>query len=87
VIIDHGRVIASGTMAELVDQTIGRHRDVTLFLDNAERRTARMENVALELPALLQRITDEGGAVDDVEVRGPSLQSVFIHLTGRDLRE
>jgi hypothetical protein len=25
--------------------------------------------------------------VDDVEVRGPSLQSVFIHLTGRELRE
>jgi ABC-2 type transport system ATP-binding protein len=87
VIIDHGRVIASGTMSELVDQTIGRHREVTLFLDNAERRTARMENVALELPPLLQRITAEGRAVDDVEVRGPSLQSVFIHLTGRDLRE
>jgi ABC-2 type transport system ATP-binding protein len=87
VIIDHGRVIASGTMSELVDQTIGRHREVTLFLDNAERRTARMENVALELPPLLQRITAEGRAVDDVEVRGPSLQSVFIHLTGRELRE
>jgi ABC-2 type transport system ATP-binding protein len=87
VIIDHGRVIASGTMSELVEQTIGRHREVTLFLDNAERRTARMENVALELPPLLQHITAEGRAVDDVEVRGPSLQSVFIHLTGRELRE
>jgi ABC-2 type transport system ATP-binding protein len=87
VIIDHGRVIASGTMSELVDQTIGRHREVTLFLDNSERRTARMQNVALELPPLLQRITAEGRAVDDVEVRGPSLQSVFIHLTGRELRE
>jgi ABC-2 type transport system ATP-binding protein len=87
VIIDHGRVIASGTMSELVDQTIGRHRQVTLFLDNAEQRTARMENVALELPPLLQQITAEGRAVDDVDVRGPSLQSVFIHLTGRELRE
>jgi ABC-2 type transport system ATP-binding protein len=87
VIIDHGRVIASGTMSELVDQTIGRHREVTLSLDNAERRTARMGNVALELPPLLERIIAEGRTVDDVEVRGPSLQSVFIHLTGRDLRE
>src|SRR6186997_2641768 len=33
VIIDHGRVIAAGTLAELVDQTIGRHRLVTLRLD------------------------------------------------------
>ena len=32
VIIDHGRVIASGTLAELVDQTVGRHRIVTLRL-------------------------------------------------------
>jgi ABC-2 type transport system ATP-binding protein len=87
VIIDHGRVIASGTISELVDQTIGRHRQVTLFLDNAEQRTARMENVARELPPLLQRIAEEGRSVNDVDVRGPSLQSVFIHLTGRELRE
>ena len=24
---------------------------------------------------------------EDVDVRGPSLQAVFIHLTGRELRE
>jgi len=35
----------------------------------------------------LQRIRAAGGAVDDVEVHGPSLQAVFIHLTGRELRE
>ena len=33
VIIDHGKVIAAGTLAELVDQTVGRHRLVTLRLD------------------------------------------------------
>ena len=33
VIIDHGRVIASGTLPELVDQTVGRHRLVTLRLN------------------------------------------------------
>ena len=33
VIIDHGRVIASGTLPELVDRTVGRHRLVTLRLD------------------------------------------------------
>src|SRR5919109_1003350 len=30
VIIDYGRVIASGTLSELVDETVGRHRLVTL---------------------------------------------------------
>ncbi len=33
VIIDHGKVIASGTMPELVDLTVGRHRLVTLRMD------------------------------------------------------
>ena len=109
VILDHGKVIAAGTMAELVEQTVGRFRLVTLRLDspldmadtlrNAEPKNgsgtaeegrvlkARMQDVAAELPPLLDQIRAAGRTVDDVEVRGPSLQSVFIHLTGRELRE
>ncbi|MEP6917206.1 MAG: ABC transporter ATP-binding protein [Acidobacteriota bacterium] len=111
VIIDHGKVIAAGTMSELVEQTVGRFRLVTLRLDaplepELERALvgasavdlagepaapgvvkARMRDVALELPPLLDRIRQAGRSVEDVEVRGPSLQAVFIHLTGRELRE
>lgn len=101
VIIDHGRVIASGTLAELVEATVGRHRLVTLHIDGPLNGTdaaavdpsdprvlrTRMRDVAVELPPLLERIHAAGRTVDDVEVRGPSLQSVFIHLTGRELRE
>jgi len=109
VIIDHGRVIAAGTLGELVDKTVGRYRLVTLRLDAAAgsgaaeiirgARTiesdpadarvlrARMRDVAIELPPLLERVRQAGRSVDDVEVKGPSLQSVFIHLTGRELRE
>jgi ABC-2 type transport system ATP-binding protein len=105
VIIDHGRVIASGTLPELVAQTVGRYRLVTLRLDApldgapggtagvevdaAEPRIvrARMTDVAAELPPLLERIHAANRTVEDVDVRGPSLQAVFIHLTGRELRE
>jgi ABC-2 type transport system ATP-binding protein len=110
VILDRGKVIASGTMSELVEQTVGRYRLVTLRLDapldletaralvadsdgadgdaeDARVVKARMRDVAAELPPLLERIGLAGRSVDDVEVRGPSLQSVFIHLTGRELRE
>jgi len=108
VILDHGKVIASGTMSELVEQTVGRYRLVTLRLDaplegeiartlagdatdgdDGDHRVvrARMKDVAAELPPLLERIRLAGRSVDDVDVRGPSLQSVFIHLTGRELRE
>ena len=107
VIIDHGRVIAQGTLAELVDQTVGRHRMVTLRLDaplpagqtlvrepdtivdasDATRLRTRLFDVASELPVLLDRVRRTGRSVEDVDVRGPSLQAVFIHLTGRELRE
>ncbi len=46
-----------------------------------------MNDVASELPLLLDRVRQAGRAVEDVDVRGPSLQAVFIHLTGRELRE
>jgi ABC-2 type transport system ATP-binding protein len=102
VIIDHGKAIAAGTMSELVDRTVGRHRLVTLRVDGAVATVppgvdvsaedprvlrAKVNNVARELPALLAAISAQGREVEDVEVRGPSLQSVFIHLTGRELRE
>ena len=51
------------------------------------RLRARLTDVAAELPPLLERVRAAGRAVEDVDVRGPSLQAVFIHLTGRELRE
>jgi ABC-2 type transport system ATP-binding protein len=87
VIIDHGRVIAAGTLPELVDRTVGKDRLVTLRLSDGTVETARMRDVASELPPLLEGVRTSGRLVEDVEVRGPSLQSVFIHLTGRELRE
>jgi ABC-2 type transport system ATP-binding protein len=108
VIIDHGKVIASGTLSELVDLTVGRHRLVTLRMDQpldiapagATRDVAieidavdprvvraRLKDVGVELPPLLDRLRQAGRAVEDLDVRAPSLQAVFIHLTGRELRE
>jgi ABC-2 type transport system ATP-binding protein len=102
VIIDHGKVIAAGTLPELVDRTVGRHRIVTLRVDapiatplagveaaadDPRLLRTRMTDVARELPPLLTAVAAEGREVEDVDVRGPSLQAVFIHLTGRELRE
>ena len=39
------------------------------------------------LPAVLPRLLDSELAVDDVSIQKPSLQSVFIRLTGRALRD
>jgi|SRR5689334_15051010 ABC-2 type transport system ATP-binding protein len=102
VIIDHGRAIAAGTLPELVDRTVGRHRLVTLRVstpitnapngievapDDARLLRARVSDVAQDLPALLTAVGAQGTEIEDVDVRGPSLQAVYIHLTGRELRE
>ena len=101
VVIDHGSAIATGTLNELVEQTVGVRRRVTLVLDRApvaallgfesvnggSTLVTQVRDVATELPPLLGVVREAGCKVLDVEVRSPSLHAVFIHLTGRDLRE
>jgi ABC-2 type transport system ATP-binding protein len=101
VIIDHGKVIAEGSLDQLIERTIGRGRLVTLFLDRpasqqeigiactvqGEKVSCSVNDVAAELPAILERVSASNRRVRDVQLTTPSLQSVFIHLTGRELRE
>jgi ABC-2 type transport system ATP-binding protein len=101
VIIDHGKTIAAGTFHELVEQTVGTGRQVTLTLDRpppqpldgltaeSQGRAVRLQvaDVAAELPSLLERVRAAGCRVEDVGVLSPTLQLVFLHLTGRELRE
>jgi hypothetical protein len=46
-----------------------------------------IDDVAEDLPGLLRRVATAGARVLDVEIEAPSLQAVFLHLTGRELRE
>jgi ABC-2 type transport system ATP-binding protein len=101
IIIDRGKTIAAGTFHELVEQTIGPRRQVTLTLDRplpqpldglaaeVQGQTVRLQavDVAAELPPLLERVRAAGCHVEDVAVQSPTLQRVFLHLTGRELRE
>jgi len=101
VIVDRGRVIAAGTLGELVRDTVGGGRVVTVKLDRAPAAPIEglasegdgtiwrgpVHDVDVDLAAVLRRIAAAGRSVVDLEVRQPSLQSVFLHLTGRELRE
>jgi ABC-2 type transport system ATP-binding protein len=101
VIIDRGRIVAEGTPGELVERTLGRGQEVVVTLDrplaaearpagvDAHGRTLRagIDDLAVGLPALLGRLHDAGYGVDDVRVVRPDLHAVFLHLTGRELRE
>jgi ABC-2 type transport system ATP-binding protein len=103
VVIDRGRIIANGAFDELVRQTIGARRRVVLTLESAvdanvfdrfpemmiEGATVQchVEHVGRDLAALLSRAASVGAGVVDVQIESPTLQSVFIHLTGRELRD
>ena len=101
VIVDHGRTIASGQVPDLIRTTVGTGSQVRLRLDRAavgpipnvplheDRRTveARLEEVARDLPRLLNHLQAHGYGVEDLQVKPPTLQAVFLHLTGRDLRD
>jgi ABC-2 type transport system ATP-binding protein len=101
VIVDHGRVVADGTIESLIENTIGSRRQVAiqtsgmlvaappgLEWDSLRHRfTCYVGNIAEELPRILDRIQRVGGVVTDLEVHQPNLHHVFLHLTGRELRE
>ena len=49
--------------------------------------SARMDNVAKNLPRLLHQMREQGAIIKDVEVQSPSLHDVFLDLTGEQLRD
>jgi ABC-2 type transport system ATP-binding protein len=97
-IIDHGKIIALGSPAEL-KQTMGGYK-VVLRVKNPPLERIRslpyvtevkdvdgtveiaMKEAHLHLPDLLSNVPD----VECVETRVPTLNDVFIKLTGRDIR-
>ena len=101
VIVDHGQVIAEGELSELIANTTGTQRLVTMDISGLmvaapvgirwdqerNRYLASVDDVAEELPKILDRIQSVGGLVKDLEVHQPNLHDVFLYLTGKELRE
>ncbi|MBE2319785.1 ATP-binding cassette domain-containing protein [Solirubrobacter sp. CPCC 204708] len=104
-VIDRGRVIASGTPAELKARVGGSQIDVvvaaesdlsvaasavgfacgcTPSVDTAVRRvTAPAVEPVAALGAVLRGLEDVGVTAEDVALRRPTLDEVFLQLTGR----
>lgn len=79
-IVDHGRLLDSGTVAELIARH-GGNATVTVERDGAEHRVATADPVA---EVARQFAT---GGVTGVRIDRADLESVFLALTGRSLRE
>ncbi len=102
-IVDHGKIIAQGTHAELVQAAFGSRSQVQARFAGADERVATwvaerggqvLGGAALftvehptEIAALLEASAKAGFELVDVSLRRPNLESVFLHLTGRELRD
>jgi ABC-2 type transport system ATP-binding protein len=102
-IVDHGKIIAHGTHAELVQSVFGSRSQVVIRFDGSDDRAAAWvterggqavngaAQFTLQHPAeiggLLEAAGKAGFELVDVLLRRPNLESVFLHLTGRELRD
>ena len=100
VVMDHGRVVATGQLESLIRDTVGSHARVALELDRqpqielgpeleilSKRITGRLSDPVRDLPRVLAAIDSAGCRGVRLEVRRPGLAEVFVALTGRELRE
>jgi ABC-2 type transport system ATP-binding protein len=102
-IVDHGRTIAAGTREELVRGAFGGRSEVLARFERMDGRAeawtrergGRFDGGAAhfavdhptDIAGLLDAAARAGHELVDVTLRKPNLESVFLHLTGRELRE
>jgi ABC-2 type transport system ATP-binding protein len=102
-IIDHGRIIALGSSDELVKSAFAQRSQVLARFAGdpeaisawVERHTGRLIDGVAEftiedstlITGLLVDAASAGLELVDVTLRRPNLESVFLHLTGRELRD
>ena len=105
VIIDHGRVIASGTPDDLKGQAgrdvieirprSGDHLTAVAEIlqtvaaeaprtdPDGQRESASVDGCADELATVVRLLDERGVSVDDIGLRRPTLDEVFLALTGK----
>ncbi len=106
-VIDHGRIIAQGTLGEL--RAMLGERDILRLSGTFQPEAARTaferldgievvqadENLLIilladasrRLPAIFSALASSGAEVRGTTLTQPSLESLFIKLTGKELRE
>lgn len=105
-IMDQGKILATGTLAELIK--IVEEKDIVLIsgnfnADQGQKILTPFKDASIlslkdgkivlsleasrKIPLLLEEFFKEGISIDDVSIKKPNLESVFLKLTGKELRE
>ena len=106
-IIDHGHLIAQGTLGELrklhgerdllrlsgvfdparLAEGLRGLSDIEIVLSTPEQLTLAMANASQRLPSVFAALHECGADVRETTLKQPNLESLFIKLTGKELRE
>jgi len=111
-IIDHGKLIAAGTVEGLKAQLSARDvlqlngdfpdtgitelistlsergmHDLELISQDDGVLTLTLSSASQHLPEIFAAITKMGGSVSETSLRSPNLETLFLLLTGKELRE
>ena len=107
-IIDHGKIIAQGSVSELQAKLGARDvlqlngefpeglgsalvakgiSDLDVISEDEGVLTLTMSTASQHLPTIFESITAAGGTVKETSLRSPNLETLFLLLTGKELRE
>jgi ABC-2 type transport system ATP-binding protein len=106
-IMDHGKLIALGTLAELraligerdlvrlagrfdlarAGAALAKVEGLELVQSSEEMLTVAVPEASRRLPALFAALESAGAEVRETTMTQPSLETLFIKLTGKELRE
>jgi len=111
-IIDHGKLIATGSVKELRAQLDARdilqlsghfptdrtkhsieafgdrsNTDLEIISLQDDGVTLSMSSASNHLPGIFEAINDVGGHITETSLRSPNLETLFLLLTGKELRE
>jgi ABC-2 type transport system ATP-binding protein len=107
-IIDHGKIIAQGTVSELKAQLGARDvlqlngefpgdlgatvagrgiADLEVIADEDDVLTLTMTDASQHLPAIFEAVSAADGIIKETSLRSPNLETLFLLLTGKELRE
>ncbi len=106
-IIDHGKIIAAGTLKDLRAQVgesdiiqlsgtfdpiaveaaiLGLAIDSEILVLSAGTLVLAIEEAAARLPAVLAAVSSSGAEIRETRLTEPNLESLFLKLTGSELR-